>query len=516
MDNSKDMDAALALWRFGLGPQAGSIAALGDGARDLLREEVAERAVPVPSGARLHSTAALLEELRLFQQAEKAERERPPSPAAAAGQPGQAASLPASDTAKAKVQPVSADPAMAPAAMAGKSAQPDGMDPKPRMQTPKPPEMAKRRYLPQEILIAEAEARFNGTLHTPLIGFGERLAQFWTNHFAVATSKGGEVHIVAGAFEREAIRPHLFGPFEEMLQAVETHPAMLAFLDNQQSVGPASPVGQKGKQGLNENLAREIMELHTLGVDGGYHQADVTALARIITGWTVARSEKQPENVRGRFFFRPEAHEPGDQTVMGITYAAGGAEEGRAVLSDLARYPATAHHLAVKLARHFVADDPPAALVSRLASAYTRSKGNLSAVYLALIEAPEAWSPELGKIRPPLDYVGLMLRTTGLKPKPEQVLQVMKALGQPYWDPSGPNGFSDRSDGWASPEGLATRLDAASLFAGQVTGDLDPRAFVADRLGPLLSPQTLQTVSRAETRAQGLTLAFLSPEFQRR
>ena len=151
-----------------------------------------------------------------------------------------------------------------------------------------------------------------------------------------------------------------------------------------------------------------------------------------------------------------------------------------------------------------------------MAAAYTRSRGDLSAVYLALVEAPESWNPALSKIRPPLEYVGLLLRTTGLRPKPEQILQVMKALGQPFWDPSGPNGFSDRSDSWASAEGLATRLDAASLFAGQVAGDVDPRGFLADRLGPLLSPGTLRAVSRAETKAQGLTLAFLSPEFQRR
>ncbi|OQP87254.1 hypothetical protein BTR14_07525 [Rhizobium rhizosphaerae] len=529
---SPDLEAALVLWRFGLGPQAGSLAALGRAARDLLKEEIAERAVPVPVGPRLQSSAALLEALRLYSEAVKAERDRPPgSPGAAAAMAPSGQGAPASAR---PVQPASADPAkMPPPVPVPAAGMAEGMSAQKQPATASAPQMAaqpasKRRYLPQEILIAEAEARFSGTIHAPLIGFGERLVQFWANHFAVATGKGGEVHILAGAFEREAIRPHVFGRFEEMLQAVESHPAMLAFLDNQQSVGPQSPVGLKGKQGLNENLAREILELHTLGVDGGYTQADVTALARIITGWTVARGEKQPENLRGRFLFRAEAHEPGDQTVMGLTYAAGGVEQGRAALADLARHPATAHHLALKLARHFIADDPPPALTDRLAAAYTRSRGDLSAVYLALVEAPEAWNPALTKIRPPLDYVSLLLRTTGLKPKPEQVLQVMKALGQPLWDPSGPNGFSDKSENWASAEGLATRLDAASLFAGQALGqpgsqsggqpggDLDPRSFLADRLGPLLSPETLKTVSRAETRAQGLTLAFLSPEFQRR
>jgi uncharacterized protein (DUF1800 family) len=546
MANPRDIDAALALWRFGLGAQNGSMNAIKQDPRDLLRQEIVEQAVPTPVGAELRSHADLLVSLYDYNDQVKAERERPqptqvsakPGDAAMAGTGGDAmtgaGSAPTSSPAKpaaAGMQAASGGNGMGGAEMgaggmgssgmgSGGMATGNGAGQKPpgggatKPVTQQADSASKRPYLPQQILLAEADARFNGTIHQPLIGFGERLAQFWANHFSIATSKGGEVHILAGCFEREAIRPHVFGRFEDMLVAVETHPAMLVFLDNRQSIGPNSPANKNGKRGLNENLAREIMELHTLGVGSGYSQADVTALARIITGWTVFRDEKRP-GPQGTFVFNANAHEPGDQTVMGITYAEGGEEQGRSALSDLARHPATARHLATKLVRHFVADQPPPALVAKLAAAYTKNDGDLSAVYMALVDAEEAWNPQLTKIRTPLHYVTAMLRTTGIKPKPQQIISVLNALGQPLWNPSGPNGFSDVSDAWASSEGLATRIDAASLFANQVAGTVDPRAFAGDRFGPLLSDDTLQAISRAETRPQGLSIAFLSPEFQR-
>lgn len=542
MANPRDIDAALALWRFGLGAQDGSINAIKQDPRDLLRQEIVEQAVPTPVGADLRSHADLLISLYDYNEQVKAERERP-QPTQVSAKPGDAAMAGAGAAGSAMAGAGSAPPSapakpaaagmqggsngmggaemgasggmgsgsMAPGNAAGQK-MPDGGAAKPATQ--QADSASKRPYLPQQILLAEADARFNGTIHQPLIGFGERLAQFWANHFSVAVSQGGEVHILAGCFEREAIRPHVFGRFEDMLVAVETHPAMLVFLDNRQSIGPNSPANKNGKRGLNENLAREIMELHTLGVGSGYSQADVTSLARIITGWTVFRDEKKP-GPQGTFVFNTYAHEPGDQTVMGITYAEGGEEQGRSALRDLARHPATARHLATKLVRHFVADQPPPALVAKLAAAYTKSGGDLSAVYMALVDAEEAWNPQLTKIRTPLQYVTAVLRTTGIKPKPQQVISVLNALGQPLWNPSGPNGFSDASDAWASSEGLATRIDAASLFAGQVPGAVDPRAFAGDRFGPLLSDDTLQAISRAETRPQGLSIAFLSPEFQR-
>ncbi|MFT4182161.1 MAG: DUF1800 family protein [Rhizobium sp.] len=494
MANSKDMDAALALWRFGLGAREGDLKKIGDDARNLLTQEVVECYTPTPVGPALTSSADLLVDLIAYNKQVQAERDgSPPATVSVSGQAASAATAQAANTTGVQT-----------GTMAG-----------PQAKAPPGPPASKRPYLPQQILIAEVDARFGGTIHQPLIGFGERLAMFWANHFAVATSKGGDVHIITGAFEREAIRPHVFGHFEDMLLTVETHPAMLYFLDNQQSIGSSSPANKKGNRGLNENLAREIMELHTLGVGSGYTQADVTSLARIITGWTVYRDEKRPGPV-GSFVFNASAHQPGDQTVMGVTYADDGVEQGKAVLRDLARHPATARHLAFKLARYFVADDPPPALVQKLMAAYTRSHGNLSDVYTALIAADESWNPTLSKYRAPLDYVAAIVRSTGLKPKPEQILSVLNALGQPVWNPSGPNGFSDVSDGWASSEGLATRIDAANLFAHQMPGSVDPRSLCTDRFGPLLSPETLQAVSRAETKPQGLSIAFLSPEFQRR
>ena len=505
MSNSRELDAALCLWRFGLGAREGDIQAIKDDPRDLLRLEITERATPIPVGAQLHSSADLLISLMAYNKEIKAEREKPAVLAVAATTGAAGA------TAGAMSPP---SPAMAIAAYAMDNA---GMVPPASASQDKKPDATatKRPYFPQQILLAEADARFNGTIRQPLIGFGERLAMFWANHFAVATGKGGDVHILAGAFEREAIRPHVFGNFEDMLVAVETHPAMLYFLDNQQSIGPNSQANRNGKRGLNENLAREIMELHTLGVDGGYSQADVTALARIITGWSVYRDEKRPGPL-GRFSFNANNHEPGDHAVMGITYGEAGIEQGRRALRDLAHHPATASHLAYKLVRHFVSDHPPPELVAKLAAAYTKSHGDLSATYMALIEAEQSWSSALTKLRPPLDFVTTVIRASGIVPKPEQVISVLNALGQPLWNPSGPNGFADVTDSWGSSEGLATRIDAASLFAHQVAGSIDPRDFVADRLGPLLSEETKKAVQRAESKPQGLTIAFLSPEFQRR
>jgi uncharacterized protein (DUF1800 family) len=305
-----------------------------------------------------------------------------------------------------------------------------------------------------------------------------------------------------------------------MLLAVETHAAMLAFLDNQQSIGPDSRAGARSKRGLNENLAREIMELHTLGVDGGYSQRDVTSLARIITGWTVERDQRgargMPLGRPGTFVFNANAHEPGTQSLLGVSYRDDGVEQGRAALRNLARHPSTARHIALKLARHSVADVPPPALVARLADAFTRTHGDLSAVYLALIGSEEAWNPELTKVRSPLEYLVALLRASGERPKPQMIAGMLNALGQPLWNPSGPNGFPDTIDAWASSEGLAMRIDVANLIAAATPARDDPHRFAQAILGPLLSSHTEQAMARAADRKQALALAYLSPEFQRR
>jgi uncharacterized protein (DUF1800 family) len=476
---SIELDAALALSRFGLGARDGSLAAVSPDPRGALRDEVTGRKLGMPTGPELRSTPELLVDLFAFLRERNLERQR-----------------------------------KAPAAQTTPQS-PNAMQPMPGAQ---PAPMAMN--LPQRVFLAEVNARFNGTTRDPLIGFPERLTMFWTNHFAVAVSKSPLLRTAAGAFEREAIRPNVFGRFENMLLAVETHPAMLAFLDNEQSIGPDSRAGARSKRGLNENLAREIMEFHTLGVDGGYTQVDVTSLARIITGWTIERGQRGVGGALlgepGTFVFNTNAHEPGAQTLLGVSYSDNGVEQGRAALRALARHPSTAKHVAYKLVRHFVADRPPPALVARLADTFTRTRGELSAVYLALIESDEAWNPELVKIRSPLEYVVALLRASGERPQPQRIAGVLNELGQPIWNPSGPNGFSDKVDAWASPEGLATRIDVANLIAAAVRGDDDPRRVARSLLGPLLSSHTDEAMARAEDRKQALALAYLSPEFQRR
>ena len=348
-------------------------------------------------------------------------------------------------------------------------------------------------------------------------GFVERLVRFWSNHFCVSVAKSNFVRTAAGAFEREAIRPFVLGSFANMLLAVERHPVMLHYLDNQQSIGPNSKAGKNRGKGLNENLAREIMELHTLGVDGGYSQPDVTSLARIITGWTiVARDGRLGEP--GAFVFNANAHEPGDQMLLGKAYLRGGMGQGEAALNDLARQPATARHIAFKLARHFVSDEPPPALVERLTKVFTDKDGDLRALAHALVEAPEAWDAPMGKLRSPFDFVLAIRRATQRQPLADAgpVLGQLGALGQPLWQPPGPNGFTDVSAAWISAEGMKLRLDTAAQIARQLKDLGKPSDLLNDLIGEAASPETQQAVARAESREQGLALLFMSPEFQRR
>ena len=361
----------------------------------------------------------------------------------------------------------------------------------------------------------EALVRFRAARDAE-IGFVERLVAFWSNHFCVSARKGPLLRATAGSFEREAIRPHVLGRFADMLLAVESHPAMLVFLDNRQSVGPESRAGQNRKRGLNENLAREIMELHTLGVDGGYSQADVTSLARVLTGWTFAGREGRIGEP-GAFVFNAAAHEPGDQMVDGHAYLASGFGQGEAALNDLARNPATARHVATKLVRHFVADDPPPAAVDRIATVFRTRDGDLRAVSAALVDLPEAWSTPMRKMRNPYDLLIAEARLLDAPlAEPGPVLQGLRMLGQPLWEPPGPNGFPDATADWASPEAMKLRLDLAAEVARRYRGTQDPLGLIDDALGAALSPATRDAVSRAESREQGLALALMSPDFQRR
>jgi uncharacterized protein (DUF1800 family) len=301
-----------------------------------------------------------------------------------------------------------------------------------------------------------------------------------------------------------------------MLKAVEQHPAMLFFLDNQQSLGPDSRAGQNRKRGLNENLAREIMELHTLGVGGGYTQDDVTSLARIITGWTFAGRQGQL-GVPGSFVFNANAHQPGAQRLLGKTYEDNGAAQGEAALADIARHPSTAKFIATKFARHFIADDPPPALVARLQEVFRKSDGDLRGLTSALLDSDEAWQAPLTKLRSPYEFLVATGRLLAQIPEdPARHLGGLNVLGQPLWSPAGPNGFPDSNAAWAAPEGIKLRLDISAQIASRLAANVDPRDLLQLAAADAASPETRRTIELAESRQQALALLLMSPEFQRR
>jgi uncharacterized protein (DUF1800 family) len=372
-----------------------------------------------------------------------------------------------------------------------------------------------RAELRREVLQREWGARLDRAAGTDA-PFLERLVLFWSNHFCVSAAKGPVLRVMAGAYEREAIRPHVLGRFADLLRAVEQHPAMLIYLDNAQSIGPNSRAGRIRNRGLNENLAREILELHTLGVDGGYTQADVTNLARIITGWSVG-GLNQPRFEPGRFAYVPQRHEPGDFAVLGRTYQDRGQRTGETVLDALARHPATARHIARKLAVHFVSDKPPPALVQRLELRFRDTDGDLRELARALAASPEAWEPPPRKLVPPYDFIVQMMRGLGLEPQPGQAMRLAAALGQPTWAPPSPKGWPEHDDAWMAPSAIRERLRLAERVARLANEAVaDPRALAEDLIGPGLSTSTRQAIARAETREQGLELLIMSPEFQRR
>lgn len=342
--------------------------------------------------------------------------------------------------------------------------------------------------------------------------FRERLVKFWTNHFTVAYVQSYVIPF-GGAYETEAIRPHVTGKFRDLLGAVVKHPAMLFYLDNARSVGPNSKFGLKAGVGLNENLGRELMELHTLGVDGGYTQADVRTLAMILTGWTPGRAKDPPGTV---FAFRPAGHEPGPKTFLGRTYPEAGQDEGEAALDALAAHPATARHLATQLARHFIADDPPKAAVDRLAKTYLDTGGDLAAVSEALIDSPEAWQPERRKFKSPLDYVVSVARAFDLGDVGPPAVAWVRRLGQQILNAPSPQGWPDRESDWLAPELVMERLEWSYQVIPRLVADQSPLPFAEALVGPTLSEQTMGVLRGAPSQREGIALALLSPEFQRR
>lgn len=506
---SRDLDAAIAATRFGLGARPGDIANIAADSRGWLEGQVRPQGAANPPGVLTDSPARM----RQFQayQREAAEVRQ------ARRETGGAPSVATTDT---------SDGAMTDNAT-GNARTGD-----PAVQARFDARRDSRRELAQDTAREFlARARLGATTEA---GFAERWALFWANAFTASATKFQSA-IFMGQYEREAIRPHVFGQFEDLAVAAEQHPAMLLYLDQAQSVGPNSPAGQRRNAGLNENLAREALELHTVGADSGYTQADVTEFARALTGWSVpaprdqgvgqgnermARLGQQAaragEPGANGFVFRPIVHEPGERTVMGRLYPEGGVNQGETILRDLANRPETARRFARRIAAHFVADEPPAQLVSRLEQAWVASRGDLAAVARALIEAPEAWEPQAAKVKTPYEFIVSTHRALGSTPERiEPLQQALVQMGQPLFAAPSPEGWPDTAADWAGPDALVKRLNWAKLV-GDRAEVVEPVALAASALGTRLGARTRLAVARAESGPEAITLFLMSPEFQRR
>jgi len=480
MASDPKFTAALALHRFGFGPVPGAIAAIADDPRGALLAELERPGAGQIAAANLPDSAQAARAL-LDYRAERLARQKLAQQAKQQA-PAQASNATTAMNAEADAQAGEQPPAA--------NAQ-NG-----------PPE------LPLQLVQGEAEVRIEAALSSQT-GFVERLVWFWSNHFCISNDR---VVAVAGSYEREAIRPHVLGRFVDMLAAVESHPAMLYYLDNFVSMGPHSVTGINQNRGLNENLAREALELHTLGVRSGYSQADVISFASVLTGWTFIGLGVP--NHGGEFVFIKRMHEPGEQVVLGQHYIDTGFEQGRAVLADLAAHPATARHIARKLAVHFVADEPPQSLVDKLTERFIVSDGDLKEVAKALIVADESWTPKRAKLKRPFDWHIGALRLAGGRGVVARFMASQALLGEPMWRPPGPNGFPEHETAWI--DGLAQRLDIANAFANRVAKRVDPVVLLDEGLGPLASAETRYAVARADNRVQALTLLLMAPEFLRR
>ena len=477
MSQDKIREAAFALHRFGLGPRPGSIAAIAADPRGALLAELDRPGAGRIDDPRLLTSAQSSRagfEARSARQAKQIVEER------------------------ARKQ---AEQAQAQSMAMGEETKPD---------TPKPAAAAAPApSIEQQNFLKEVRARLDAAL-IPEIGLPERLVWFWSNHFCVS---GFVVPNMTGGYEREAIRPHILGRFVDMLLTAEGHPAMLVYLNNTVSIGPNSVAGINRTRGLNENLAREILELHTLGVRTGYTQDDVIRFANVLTGWTILPPADNPEH-GAEFVFNARMHEPGPQRVIDKDYPDTGVEQGRAVLADLARHPATATHIATKLARHFVADTPPQPLVERLTKTFRDTDGDLKELAKALITDPLTWETPRDKLKMPCEWAVAITRALSGRGDPQRFANGQALLGQPLWRPPAPNGFADDEATWI--DGFGRRLDIANGVGERVGERVEPDEMLEIALGPLATSDTRTAIGRAESRQQALTLLFMSPEFQRR
>lgn len=493
------MNTAIALNRFGLGARPGDAARMAADPQGWLTEQLQGPIAPaLPAGPLLGAAAP----------------ERVSPAAIAAGSPDSGASLPTG----------TAEPAVIEAHSASLLSEVQRID---RL----PDNAGLFGRFQRACYVAHVQARVGAALATerPLV---ERLVHFWSNHFALSADRRPQ-SVLAGPFENEAIRPNVLGRFSDLLLAVEQHPAMLLFLDQARSIGPQSAAARRaasrqssaatpgpGLPGLNENLAREILELHTLGVQGGYAQIDVQELARALTGWTITgygpRGGASAES--GRAVFLPDRHEPGERRLLGGAYPAAGQAQSRDMLLDLARHRATARHLAGKLARHFVADAPPAELVDHLAASFLDTDGDLPSVYRALLAHPLAWRTAHAKFKSPWDFVISALRAVDAReaaPRPDAVAGLFTELGQRVWTPGSPAGYADTVQRWAAPDALLKRVEWGAVL-GRRSASRDPRELALQVLPGVLSSATRVEIARAESPAQGLALLFASAEFMRR
>jgi uncharacterized protein (DUF1800 family) len=478
--SAKDQ-AALALHRFGLGPRLGSIAAIKADPRGALLAEL-ER-----PGAGAIAAGWLPTSAQAFRTVADANAERQARRKLALRAQKEAVGMGGS----ASGPPMMAETEQAASDMAAKKA------------AEAVPDVGRQIYL------NEVKARIDAALASE-IGFAERLTWFWSNHFCISADK---IQSMSGAYEREAIRPHILGRFCDMLLAAESHPAMLFYLDNSMSMGAGSIAGVNRTRGLNENLAREALELHTLGVRSVYTQEDVTRFANVLTGWTFVGAGGDAER-GGEFSFNRRMHEPGAQTILGKVYEDTGVEQGLMVLRDLAVHPATARHVATKLALHFIADVPPPALVETLTRTFLDTQGDLKQVAKALVASSEAWESPRAKLKRPSEWVISMVRAAGTAADPARFTAGQRTLGEPLWRPPSPRGYADDEAAWI--DGIGQRLDVAHVYADRVAGRVDPRFIIETVLESTVSHETLRAVARAESRQQALVLLFMSADFQRR
>jgi uncharacterized protein (DUF1800 family) len=376
----------------------------------------------------------------------------------------------------------------------------------------------------EDFRLKELDARIDKHL-AARIGFVERLVLFWSNHFSMSINKDQVIRGTIGQLERDVIRKHVLGKFAAMHLGVMKHPAMIRYLDNQDSKGPRSPRGDWG--GFNENLARELMELHTLG-SGAYSERDVTNMALIISGWTYVRTWEVgqswadcPGGRAGEFYYRDAWHEPGAIVLRGKSYGASGVKQGEAAISDLAKAPETAQHIAFKLVRHFITDEPTPEMVNPVADAFKRSKGDLKETALALISLPAAWSLEHKKIRTPYELAIAQFRALGTRYRDDQrwaFFEPLRAMNHLPWERPSPDGFPDENFAWLDPDGMTIRLDTAQLAVWEFSGASKPAPLALGRslYGKSLSKDTDAALTWITEKTPGYCVLFMSPEFQRR